>query len=127
MQAASQVYDLTEYRDLRAVVDGCIRSYLKQGTIRAKIAMENAVAAAMSKYRRREMRFGTYTVRLETFDGRTVPIIRARRVSKGCPRCGRRARAALHSHATAALVRDPRPRDLGLPPMRGSVCPVGAQ
>jgi len=90
MAIASQVYDLAEYRDLRLAVDGCIKSWLKNPTVSRRVAMENSVVAVMRKYRRREMQFGTYTVRLETFDGRTVPIIRARRVLRGCPRCNRK-------------------------------------
>jgi len=89
MAIASQVYDLAEYRDLRLAVDDCIRSWLKNPTVSRRVAMENSVAAVMRKYRRREMQFGAYTVRLETFDGRTVPIIRARRVLRSYPRCSR--------------------------------------
>jgi len=87
--AATQVVDLDEYRDLRLIVDGCIRAYVKNGTAQAKVAMEQAVLAVMRKYGLREMRFPTYIVRLETYD-RTVPIIIARRILPGCPRCGRK-------------------------------------
>lgn len=90
MPPASQVVNLDEYRDLRLMVQGCIKAYLKNGTIQARIAMENTVGTVMRKYRRRQMNFGTYTVTLAEFDGRQVPIIKARRTLPGCPTCGRK-------------------------------------
>jgi hypothetical protein len=86
---ACQVADLAEYQDLRMIVRANIRSFLRHGTAKHRGAMIEVVTTVMRKYGKRKMSFGSYEVILERDGGFSFPLIRAKRVSKRCPKCGR--------------------------------------
>lgn len=89
MSASCQVIDLGEYQDLRTIVRANIRSFLRHGTAKHRVAMIESVAAVMRKYGKKRMSFGSYEVLLGQDGDFYFPLIRAKRVTKGCPRCGR--------------------------------------
>jgi len=89
LNAGCQVIDLGEYRDLQTIVKANIRSFLRHGSVRHRGAMIESVAAVMRKYGKKRMSFGTYEVVLGRDGDFYFPLIRARRISKGCPQCGR--------------------------------------
>lgn len=127
MSASCQVIDLAEYQDLRAIVRANIRSFLRHGTAKARGAMIESVAAVMRKYGKKKMSFGSYEVILKRDGNFYCPQIRAKRVTKGCPGCGREKGLLYISTQKQDLFG---PRDLvtwGVQGLRRDIRPMGSE
>lgn len=84
----AQVYDLQEYRDIKSILEANIRSFIKHGDARRRLAMHTILNAVLSNHGRNRTSFGNFEI---LRNGDYITIQAKKHMSKDtCPGCGQK-------------------------------------